>query len=89
MKRVKILVHGQVQGVFYRYFTKRMANKLDVQGWCRNEPGGIVLIIAEGKDSDISKLIDWCHEGSPLSKVKKVEVKEEKYTGQEGGFEAR
>jgi acylphosphatase len=79
MKRFKIRVCGRVQGVFFRYNTKKVADKLKLNGYVRNNPNGIVEIVAEGSDEKINKLIEWCKKGPIGSKVEKVEIKEEKY----------
>lgn len=89
MKRVKIHVYGRVQGVFFRYFTRKKAESLELNGWCRNENDSSVLIVAEGEGENIEELVVWAHTGSPLAKVEKVEVKEEDYQGKEEGFEVR
>jgi acylphosphatase len=89
MKRVKISVTGDVQGVFYRHNTMKEAKSLDIKGWCRNEPDGSVFIVAEGEDAAVNKLIRWAKDGSPLASVENVEVVEEKPTGEEKDFEIR
>ncbi len=89
MKRVKIVVSGDVQGVFFRYNAKKEADKLAIDGWCRNEPNGSVFMIAEGEDKAVDSFARWAKEGSPLATVDEVEVVEEKPTKLEKGFEIR
>ena len=89
MKRVKIIVNGDVQGVFYRYYAKKEAKKLGLLGWCRNEVDGSVFIIVEGDDSSIDKFIEWSKIGSPLATVDEVVISEEKPTELEKEFEIR
>ena len=69
---IKIL--GKVQGVFFRYFTKKTADKLGIQGTVKNLPDGSVWIEATGEDEDMEEFIQWCHRGSPASKVQEVRV---------------
>ena len=88
MERVNIRVTGDVQGVFYRFFTKKKAKLLGLAGWCRNESDGSVAIVAEGEEAKIKELIEWCHVGSPLSRVEKVEFVTQEVKGEEG-FEIR
>lgn len=69
-----ILVHGKVQGVFYRKYTQKEAVKLLLTGWVRNLPSGSVEIVAEGPLSALRSLEKWCYQGSPKSKVKEVVI---------------
>lgn len=89
MKRIKAIVAGDVQGVFFRHNTKKEADALGIMGWCRNEPDGSVYIIAEGDDKPIDKFTKWLKSGSPLSTVETLEIVEEKATGCEKRFEIR
>ncbi len=89
MIRVRIKVYGDVQGVFFRHFTKKKALKLELNGWCRNESDGSVLIVAEGDNEKVKEFIAWCHKGSPMASVQKIDVIEEEYKGVEGRFEVR
>lgn len=75
-KHLSIQVFGLVQGVFFRDATKKEALALHLTGWVRNEPEGFVQIEAEGPNEAMKKLVDWCHQGSPLSRVEKVLVSE-------------
>jgi len=80
--RAHVYVSGRVQGVFFRYETRREAVKRNVKGWVRNLPDGRVEAVFEGEKEDVEKLIDFCHKGPPLAKVEKVEVFWEKYKGE-------
>ena len=77
MIRVHILVYGRVHGVLFRDGTRRKANSLNIFGWVMNLPKRRVEIIAEGEKESIQKLIDWTKKGTFLSRVEKVEVKEQ------------
>ena len=72
-KQLHIFVSGRVQGVFFRAYTEKEAKKLGLTGWVRNLDDGRVEILAEGEDSVLQKLLDWCDRGSPDSRVDKVE----------------
>ncbi|MCD6550286.1 acylphosphatase [bacterium] len=87
--RVHIFVSGLVQGVFFRYFTKKTADKLNLKGWVKNLDDGRVEILAEGDEERIEELIRWTQKGSPASKVENVEIKYEDYKGEFGSFEIR
>jgi acylphosphatase len=71
-KAVKIIVHGLVQGVFYRQSTQKMATMLKIQGTVRNCDDGTVEIFAEGEEENVEKLMEWCKNGPPKSRVTKV-----------------
>ena len=89
MKRVHVFISGKVQGVFFRAYTKQKADELGVKGWVRNLPDGRVEAVFEGEDSKVDQMVKWCWEGSPLSKVKNVEIREEEYKGESKNFEIR
>lgn len=86
MERVVIKVYGLVQGVLFRFETQRLAQKLGLRGWVRNEPDGTVLIITEGERENLEKLIDWAHHGPPTAQVEKVEVTWQKPKGEFKNF---
>jgi acylphosphatase len=89
MKRVKMNIIGDVQGVFFRHFAKREADSLSLTGWCRNESDGSVFAVVEGEEKHVDKFVRWAKEGSDLATVENLEVTEEKYTGDEKAFEIR
>jgi acylphosphatase len=89
MRKVNLVVTGKVQGVFYRHYAKKEADKLRIKGWCQNRENGSVHIVAIGQDSDIDKFIEWTKNGTSLAKVRKVEISEESFENFEGEFEIR
>lgn len=58
-KAIKIVVTGNVQGVFFRASTQEMARKLGLSGWCMNLPNGDVQIHAEGEEENLKALPEW------------------------------
>jgi acylphosphatase len=76
MKHLNITVSGKVQGVFYRAFTQKEAQRLQLKGFVRNQSNGDVYIEAEGEENVLLEFIGWCKTGSPKSVVKEVNVKE-------------
>lgn len=88
-KGLKIRVEGRVQGVFFRSNTREKATKLGLKGWVRNEADGNVLIVAEGEEDNLLKLIEWCKNGSELSRVDKLSFEWLNYTGDFTSFEIR
>lgn len=67
-----IIVKGRVQGVSFRFATHAKALKLQLTGWVKNLPNGDIQIEAEGNETSINSLIDWCYVGPPLAKVEEV-----------------
>jgi acylphosphatase len=88
MKRVRVLVSGQVQGVFYRADCGRQARALGLGGFVRNLPDGRVEAAFEGPDEDVEAMVGWCHEGSDWARVDAVERIDEPLSG-DREFEVR
>jgi acylphosphatase len=76
MRRVKILVSGRVQGVYFRYFTERKAEEMGVVGSVKNLDTGHVEIIAEADDETLNAFIRWCHKGPITARVDSVDISE-------------
>jgi acylphosphatase len=74
MQRVIIKVFGQVQGVGFRWYTRRMAQDLGLTGWVCNEPDDSVKILAEGERDKLEKLVDWCRQGPESAQIDNVEA---------------
>ena len=72
----KISVIGRVQGVFFRHFTRLKAEELGVVGTVLNKDDGSVEIFAKGDSLQLSLFIQWCHHGSPMSRVDIVRAEE-------------
>ncbi len=81
MKTLKIVVKGNVQGVFFRKFIRDNADKQGVRGFVRNLDNGDVEIIAEGRDEKVNELIGICKKGPPHSKVDELKFSEIKHQG--------
>jgi acylphosphatase len=86
MIRRRVVVTGIVQGVWFRASTRDAAVEAGVTGWVRNLPNGSVEAVFEGEENQVERAVTWCHRGSPGSRVDKVQVVEEKYTGKFGDF---
>lgn len=72
-KRVKLTVHGRVQGVGYRYHTRQQALRLGLVGYVQNQTDGTVEIVAEGDAAAIQQLVSWTQQGPPAARVERVE----------------
>ncbi|MEM2927981.1 MAG: acylphosphatase [Nitrososphaerota archaeon] len=84
--RAHVFISGLVQGVFFRWNTKKMADKLQLSGWVRNLPDGRVEAIFEGNKESIEKMIEWCKKGPSEAIVEKVEIIWEEYKSEYKGF---
>ena len=87
-KRRHVIVHGRVQGVYFRGATVERARQLGVCGWVRNRSDGTVEAVFEGAAQAVSDAVRFCHEGPPWARVERLEEWEEAPEGL-GRFEAR
>jgi acylphosphatase len=84
MKHISAKISGKVQGVFFRYWTKRKADSLNVRGRVKNDSDGSVSIEAEGEEEELRKLCALFEKGPESAKVESVEVEwDEKIRGYE------
>lgn len=87
--RAHIFVSGLVQGVFFRDFTQRSAEILNLKGWVRNTQDGRVEVVCEGEKEDILELIENLKQGPPHARVKDVKVIWEEFRKEFTNFEIR
>lgn len=85
--RLHAVVRGYVQGVNFRWYTRRRAGDLGVRGWVRNDPDGSVEVMAEGRREAVQELLDWLHHGPPLAEVNQVQVSWQSPTNEFSTFE--
>jgi acylphosphatase len=83
-----VVVHGWVQGVFFRAETRERARSLSVAGWVRNNHDGTVEAVFEGPGERVESLVRWCERGPSGAEVDEVEVVWEESQGLTG-FEVR
>lgn len=76
MKTHRLLIHGRVQGVWFRESMRIEAERLNVAGWVRNTPDGAVEAVVQGPDAAVEAIIAWAHRGPPQARVDRVEVGE-------------
>jgi acylphosphatase len=79
--RKRVIVHGRVQGVFFRDTTRRMAEARGVSGWVRNNPDGSVEAAFEGPEQAVDAMVRFAREGPRGAAVERVEVTEEEAQG--------
>jgi acylphosphatase len=86
--RRRLVVHGRVQGVFFRDSLRRLAEQLGVAGWAQNTWDGTVETVLEGEPDAVERLIEFAREGPQSARVERVEVSEEQPEGL-SGFQIR
>ena len=69
-------VVGKVQGVSFRWFTRRAAQDLGISGWVRNLPDGSVEVRARGGAAALDQLLETITRGPARSRVERVEAQE-------------
>ena len=72
MERLHGTVHGDVQGVGFRYFLIREAQRLGLRGWVRNRDDGTVEFVAEGGRPDLERLKEAAERGPRMAQVDSV-----------------
>jgi acylphosphatase len=77
----RAVVHGHVQGVFFRDSCRRRADSLGVHGWVRNREDATVEVYAEGSPEAVAALIEWCREGPRGAYVERVDVSDAEPAG--------
>jgi len=89
MKRLEATVYGRVQGVSFRYYTKREAERLNLVGWVANQRDGAVCVVAEGPEEVLLEFETFLHRASPAAYVSKVESRWFAPSGEFFRFEVR
>ena len=87
LKAFNAIVRGRVQGVGFRYFTKRQAEELKITGWVRNLPDGTVEITAKGSPEALEQFMQRLEAGPIGSRVDQVQAQWLEAPGDSKGFE--
>ncbi|MEX2103482.1 MAG: acylphosphatase [Gaiellaceae bacterium] len=82
--RKRVVIHGQVQGVFFRDTARRLAAQHGVSGWARNNRNGTVEAVFEGEPGAVERLVAFAREGPHGAIVQRVDVHDEDEEGLEG-----
>jgi acylphosphatase len=75
VERLHGVVHGYVQGVGFRYFLMREAQRLRLRGWVRNRDDGTVEFTAEGSRADLERLLQSAERGPRMARVDRVDAR--------------
>ena len=79
MKRIHVIINGNVQKVGFRYSVYWIARLNDIKGWVRNLDDDKVEGVFEGEDDKLDKILEFCKKGPFLANVKDVKVKEQEF----------
>jgi acylphosphatase len=86
--RQRVIVHGRVQGVWFRASVRDRARAHGVAGWARNRPDGTVEVALEGPSDAVERVVRFCATGPPDAVVERIEVADEALQ-HEAGFTIR
>lgn len=84
MIRRRVVVHGLVQGVFFRDSVRGLARAAGVHGWVRNTPDGSVEAVFEGEPEAVERLVAFCRQGPRGARVDSLVVSPEEPEGLRG-----
>ena len=80
----RVVVHGSVQGVFFRDTTRRKAESRGVAGWVRNCSDGSVEALFEGDAGAVDAMVAFAREGPRGAQVERVDVSDAQPEGGDG-----
>ena len=73
-RRLRAIVAGRVQGVWFRAWTAEEARDLGIDGWVRNRRDGSVEAVFAGAAADVEAMLALCRRGPPLARVERIET---------------
>ena len=82
--RRHVVVHGQVQGIGFRFSARVEAQRLGVYGWVRNRSDGAVEAEIEGEPAAVDAMLGWFDEGPPGASVTTMSASDLVPTGEHG-----
>ena len=82
--RRRLIVHGKVQGVFFRDSTRQAARNEGVSGWAANRGDGSVEVVLEGPADAVNSVVGYCRTGPSSADVESVDEHEETPEGLTG-----
>lgn len=74
MKTLRLVIHGRVQGVFFRDSMHGEAQRLGIAGWVRNRSDGTVEAAVHGEPSAVDAIVQWAHRGPQHARVERVDI---------------
>ena len=73
-KTLHLVIHGRVQGVFFRDSMRREAQYMAVSGWVRNRSDGTVEAVVQGDPAAVDAMVRWAQRGPERANVEQVEI---------------
>jgi acylphosphatase len=89
LARVRMIIRGRVQGVFFRASAAEQGYTLGVRGFARNRADGAVEIVAEGTRRNLERLLKWAQAGPSRARIDEVRTEWDRATGEFSGFAIR
>ena len=77
VKTLRLVIHGRVQGVFFRDSMRGEAQRLGISGWVRNRSDGTVEAAMQGESSAVDAIVQWAHRGPQHARVERVEIEQD------------
>ena len=74
MKTLRLVIHGRVQGVFFRDSMRREALRLGITGWVRNRSDGTVEAAVQGESAGMDAIVRWAHQDPRHAQVERVVI---------------
>jgi acylphosphatase len=74
VKTLHLVIHGRVQGVFFRDSMRHEAQRLSINGWVRNRNDGTVEAAVQGDPAAVEEIVLWAHRGPQHASVERVEI---------------
>lgn len=85
--RLHVYITGRVQGVFFRDWTRRSAQELELKGWIKNLPDRRIEAVFEGLKVKLEEILRRCQDGPDPAHVEHIDAIWEKATGEFKTFE--
>jgi acylphosphatase len=74
MTTLHLVIHGRVQGVFFRDSMRREAQSLSIAGWVRNCSDGTVEAAVQGESAAVDAIVRWARRGPQRAQVERVDI---------------
>jgi acylphosphatase len=74
VKRIRLRIHGRVQGVWYRGWSAERASELGLDGWVRNRADGTVEMSLSGPDEAVEGMVELCRQGPRAARVSRIDL---------------
>jgi acylphosphatase len=74
LKTLHLVIHGRVQGVFFRQSMQHEAASLAISGWVRNRSNGTVEAVVHGDPGAVDVIVSWAQRGPQLAQVERVDI---------------